>query len=97
MNFDNNDYDILNEYDIITLKIMINKLFNINISINNKEKLIKKILKDYYIDNNTNTFVKRDKKYDRYIKKYTLLKSSFLAGNDNKYNIKLLNKMKKNI
>lgn len=97
MNIDNRDLEILKKFDEKQIKKIIQ---NYNIKFNNddnKDKLIKKILREYYIDNNENIFIKKKKNHNNYVNKYNLLKASFMAGNDNKYNIKLIEKMKNNI
>ena len=97
MNIDNRDFELLNKLDKKKIKQII---LNYNIKFNNddnKDKLIKLILTKYYIDNNNNTINKKEKNHNSYVKKYNLLKASFMAGNDNEYNIKLIEKLKNNI
>jgi hypothetical protein len=97
MNYDNRDYEILNEYNIDELLNVIKYLdININNNIkNNKDKIIKNILKNYYIDNNINKLKKKFKNYNSINKRFILLKSAYIAGNDNKENLIELNKLKK--
>lgn len=97
MNYDNRDYEILNEYNIDELLNVIKYLdININNNIkNNKDKIIKNILKYYYIDNNINKLKKKFKNYNSINKRFILLKSAYIAGNDNKDNLIELNKLKK--
>ena len=97
MNYDNRDYEILNEYNIDELLNVIKYLdININNNIkNNKDKIIKNILKYYYIDNNLNKLKKKFKNYNSINKRFILLKSAYIAGNDNKENLIELNKLKK--
>lgn len=97
MNYDNIDYEILNEYNINQLLDVINYLdikINNNIK-NNKDKIIKNILKNYYIDNNINKLKKKFNNYNTINKRFILLKSAFIAGNDNKENLNELKKLKK--
>ena len=97
MNYNNIDYEILNEYNINQLLDVINYLdikINNNIK-NNKDKIIKNILKNYYIDNNINKLKKKFNNYNTINKRFILLKSAFIAGNDNKENLNELKKLKK--
>jgi len=97
MNYDNIDYEILNGYNINQLLDVINYLdikINNNIK-NNKDKIIKNILKKYYIDNKINKLKKKYNNYNTINKRFILLKSAFIAGNDNKENINELKKLKK--
>jgi hypothetical protein len=99
MNYDNRDYNILDMYDLNDL-IKLTKILNIDINndiMNDKNKLIKKILKYYYIDNNNNKIKKKYKNYNSINKRFNLLKLAYLAGNDNNDNIKEMNKIKLNI
>ena len=97
MNIDNRDYEILNTLLIDDLNLIIKNL-NIKIHkniINDKDKLIKKILRGYYIDNKLNKLIKKPKDYNDLTYKYNLMKLSFMAGNDNNDNIIEMKKIKK--
>lgn len=97
MNIDNRDYELLNNYDINEL---INTIKYLNIKMNkniktDKDKLIKTILKYYYIDNIKNKLIKKQKNYNNIAKRFNLLKYAYIAGNDNNDNIYEINKLQK--
>lgn len=99
MNIDNRDYEILNKLYMDDLNIIIKNL-NIKINqniINNKDKIIKKILREYYIDNKLNKLMKKPKNYNDLTYKYNLLKYAFLSGNDNNDNQNEIKNIKKKI
>jgi hypothetical protein len=99
MNYDNRDYEILNTYNNDDL-IKIIKTLNLDKKINktnDKNKIIKLILKYYYIDNNNNKLYKKYKSYNTLNKRFNLLKLAYIAGNDNNENIIEMNNIKNKI
>lgn len=89
------DKDILNKYDLKSLKIIIDNLkIKVNKTKSDKNTLINKILDKYYINDNNELKLKYDN-YDDYVKKYNLYKSSQIAGNNNIVLNKKINKLKK--
>ena len=99
MNYDNRDFEILNKFnndDLIKIIKNLNLDIKINIK-NDKNKLIKIILKYYYIDNNNNKLYKKYKSYNTLNKRFNLLKLAYIAGNDNNENIIEMNNIKNKI
>lgn len=89
------DKDILNKYDLKSLKIIVDNLkIKVNKTKSDKNTLINKILNKYYINDNNELKLKYDN-YDDYVKKYNLYKSSQIAGNNNIVLNKKINKLKK--
>ena len=89
------DKDILNKYDLKSLKLIVNNLkIKINKTKSDKNTLINKILDKYYINDNNELKLKYEN-YDDYVKKYNLYKSSQIAGNNNIVLNNKINKLKK--
>ena len=89
------DKDILNKYDLKSLKLIIDNLkIKVNKTKSDKNTLINKILDKYYINDNNELKLKYEN-YEDYVKKYNLYKSSQIAGNNNIVLNNKINKLKK--
>jgi hypothetical protein len=89
------DIELLNKYDLKSLKIIVDNLkIKVNKTNSNKNTLINKILDKYYINDNNELKLKYEN-YEDYVKKYNLYKSSQLAGNNNIILNNRINKLKK--